>query len=149
MSETPLNQQEVADLMLQMQEGVDALVSDAKNALEQATATAQEITADISQPAAPAPTGNPGFSPEVQRLLAIEVPIIVRLSQRRMNVGEVMRLAVGSIIEFHKSSDEELDLLANNQCIGKGFAVKVGENFGVRLSRIEPVKEMIRKLGVS
>jgi flagellar motor switch protein FliN/FliY len=64
-----------------------------------------------------------------------------------MSVGEVMRLSVGSIIEFHKSADETMELHANNEAIGKGHAVKVGENFGIKLTAIGSVKEVIRKLG--
>ena len=80
-------------------------------------------------------------------MLAIEVPVIVQLGVRRMTVQEVMRFAVGAIIEFSKSAEEEMELLANNMTIGKGQAVKVGENFGIKISSIKPVKEMIRKLG--
>jgi flagellar motor switch protein FliN len=147
MSESPPNQEQVADLVAQMQAGNEALATDAQ-ALKQAADAAQQIAADAQATAAPAAAATKAdFSPEVQRLLAIEVPIIVQLGVRRMAVGEVMRLSVGSIIEFHKSSDEELDLLANNQSIGKGFAVKVGENFGIKLTSIASVKETIRRLG--
>ena len=79
--------------------------------------------------------------------MAIEVPVIVLLGQRRMTVGEVMRLAVGAIVEFNKSAEEELELLVNNKAIGKGTAVKVGENFGIKIASINPVRETIRKLG--
>jgi flagellar motor switch protein FliN/FliY len=94
---------------------------------------------------APASAAMP--SGDVHRLLAIEVPVIVQLGIRRMTVGEVMRLGVGAIVEFGKSAEEELDLLANNIGIGKGHAVKVGENFGIKISSIGSVKETIRKLG--
>lgn len=106
-----------------------------------------DITGDSAAPApAPLPASHPA---EVHRLLAIEVPVIVQLGMRRMNVGEVMRLAVGAIIEFGKSADEELDLLVNNKAVGKGQAVKVGENFGIKITRIGSVKETIRKLGAA
>jgi flagellar motor switch protein FliN/FliY len=85
--------------------------------------------------------------PDVRRLLAIEVPVIVQLGMRRLTVHEVMRLAVGAIVEFGKSAEEELDLLVNNKPVGKGHAVKVGENFGIKITTIGSVKETIRKLG--
>jgi len=84
---------------------------------------------------------------EVKRLMAIEVPVIVQLGCRRMKVGEVMRLAVGAIVEFSKSAEEELELLVNNKAVGKGQAVKVGENFGIKITGIGSVKEVIRTLG--
>jgi flagellar motor switch protein FliN/FliY len=106
-------------------------------------------TSDFPPPSSAAVGGIGGGMPgaDVRRLLAIEVPVIVQLGIRRMTVGEVMRLGVGAIVEFGKSAEEELDLLANNKAIGKGHAVKVGENFGIKISSISPVKETIRKLG--
>jgi flagellar motor switch protein FliN/FliY len=109
---------------------------------------AQQVSADPASPADAASTAHPAaIPPELRRLLAIEVPIIVRLGVRKMSVGEVIRFAVGAIIELQKASDEDLDLLANNLPIGKGQAVKVGENFGIRLTHVASVKETIRKLG--
>jgi flagellar motor switch protein FliN/FliY len=109
--------------------------------------SASLAAADTAPPYAAASA--PVYSSEIQRLLAIEVPVIVQLGIRRMNVGEVMHFAVGAIIEFSKSAEEELELLANNKDIGKGYAVKVGENFGIKLTHIGPVKETIRKLGAA
>ena len=84
---------------------------------------------------------------EIQRILRLEVPVIVKLAQRKLNMAEVLRLGVGAIIEFAKSSDEPLDLLINNKPIGVGEAVKVGENFGLRITQIGDVKTVIRSMG--
>ena len=67
--------------------------------------------------AAPPPT-----QAELQRILRLEVPVIVRLAERKLNMNEVMRLGVGAIIEFFKASDEPLELLINNKVIGAGAA---------------------------
>ena len=58
-----------------------------------------------------------------------------------------MRLGNGAIIEFFKRSDEPLELLINNKPIGSGEAVKVGENFGLKITHIGDVKAVIRSLG--
>ncbi len=68
--------------------------------------------------------------------LKLEVPIIVRLAERIMRVSEVLDLAPGSIIELPKSAESELDLLVNNRPVGVGVAVKVGENFGLRVTHM-------------
>ena len=77
------------------------------------------------------------------------MPVIVKLAERKLNLSEVMRLGTGAIIEFFKSSEEPLELLINNQVIGIGEAVKVGENFGLRITQIGDVKQVIRSLGNS
>jgi flagellar motor switch protein FliN len=91
------------------------------------------------------PSGAP--SPELNRILRLHVPVIVKLAERKLNVNEVMRLGTGAIIEFFKSSDEPLELLINNKVIAVGEAVKVGENFGLRLTQIGDVKQVIAALG--
>lgn len=70
----------------------------------------------------------------LDQALQIEVPIVVRLAERNMRVSEVLRLLPGSIIELPKPADSDLDLMVNNKIIGTGVAVKVGENFGIRLT---------------
>jgi flagellar motor switch protein FliN/FliY len=159
----PEPQSNVDNLAAQVQAN-NALAAQATEAIDAAAQQAADIAGEIASapagaapaapvqdaaaaPAAPAQEPAQPLSPELRRLLAIEVPIIVQLGARRLTVGEVMRFAVGAIIEFNKAADEELDLLASNKPIGKGQAVKVGENFGIRIAAMSPVKETIRKLG--
>jgi len=68
--------------------------------------------------------------------MRLQVPVIVRLAGRKILLSEVMRLGVGAIVEFVKSSSEPLELMINNKVIGQGETVKVGENFGLRITRI-------------
>jgi flagellar motor switch protein FliN/FliY len=70
---------------------------------------------------------------------SLEVPVIVRLGQCAMNVRKVLDLVPGSIIELATPADSELQLLVNNKQIGFGNAVKVGENFGIRITYIGDV----------
>lgn len=92
---------------------------------------------------------DPARTPHIERILALEVPIVVRLGTRTLRVSEVTALAPGSIIEIPKSADTELDLMVNNQVVGTGLAVKVGENFGIRISTIGDVAERVAALGES
>ena len=71
-----------------------------------------------------------------QTLLSIEVPVIVFLAERHMATAEVMRLVPGSIIEMPKRAEEDLELFIANRSIASGTAVKVGENFGIRLTSV-------------
>ncbi len=87
-------------------------------------------------------------TPELERILRLQVPVIVKLAERKLLLSEVMRLGVGAIIEFMKSSEEPLQLLINNKPIGVGEAVKIGENFGLRITQIGDIKQVIQSLGV-
>lgn len=89
---------------------------------------------------APAPS-------ELQRILHLQVPVIVKLAERKLMLSEVMRLGVGAIIEFFKSSNEPLELMINNKTIAIGEAVKVGENFGLRIKQVGDLRQLIESLG--
>ncbi|MGN6724884.1 MAG: FliM/FliN family flagellar motor switch protein [Tepidisphaeraceae bacterium] len=85
--------------------------------------------------------------PELSRILQLQVPVIVKLAERKFTLAEVLRIQVGAILEFAKASDESLELLINNKPIATGDAVKVGENFGLRLTQIGDVKQIIQSMG--
>jgi flagellar motor switch protein FliN/FliY len=87
------------------------------------------------------------LSPEVRRILKVAVPVIVKLADKRLSLGDIIDISPGSIIEFAKSAEQPLELLVNNQSIGRGIAVKVGEKFGLRIDQILPREETIRSLG--
>jgi flagellar motor switch protein FliN/FliY len=82
----------------------------------------------------------------IERILQIKVPLMVVLAQRKMAVREILNICIGSIIEFVKPFDEELELLVNNRSIAFGHAVKIGENFGLRIVRIGDVMTRIDAL---
>lgn len=84
---------------------------------------------------------------DVSRIMRLQVPVIVKLAERKLSLSEVMRLGVGAIIEFSKSSEEPLELMINNKTIGVGDAVKVGENFGLRVTQVGDVRELVKALG--
>jgi len=80
---------------------------------------------------------------DIGSILKLEVPLIVRIAERAMHVDEVVQWVPGMIIEMAKSADEELELLVNNVPIGVGSAVKITENFGIRISYVGDLRERI------
>lgn len=85
---------------------------------------------------------------DVKGILSLEVPLIVLLGDRQMKVADVVSMATGSIIELPKGADEELTVLVNNKPVGSGSAVKVGENFGIKITYMGDIKSRIMALGV-
>ncbi len=85
---------------------------------------------------------------QLQRIRPIRVPVRIRLADRYMRLDNLLDLTVGTIIEFSKSADSELDLMVNNVVIGHGNAVKCGERFGLRVIRIEPWTQRILSEGL-
>lgn len=83
---------------------------------------------------------------DLRSILCLEVPIIVLLGERQMKTSEVVSLVPGAIIELPKNAEDELALQVNNKPIGTGQAVKVGENFGLRISFIGDLRARIDAL---
>ncbi len=94
--------------------------------------------------AATAPISVPG---ELRRILRMRVPVLVNLAERDVSLHSVLRWTPGSIIEFDKPADSDLRLVIANKPIGSGHAVKVGENFGLRVTMIGDVTDRILAMG--
>ena len=91
-----------------------------------------------------APVG-PAAEPagEIARILHLSVPVSATLAERNMNIGAILAINVGAIVEFEVPVDAELTLYVANRAIGRGLAIKSGENFGVRITKIDNLQERI------
>jgi flagellar motor switch protein FliN/FliY len=79
----------------------------------------------------------------LKTILALEVPVIVQIAERVMTVDEVTSIAPGAIIELPKSANDDLEIRVNNKTIGTGNAVKVGENYGIRVTFLGDLDDRI------
>jgi len=84
---------------------------------------------------------------DLHRILHLGVPVSVTLAEQDMPLRKILDVNVGVIIEFSHPFDAELDLVVGNCRIASGHAVKVGENFGLRIHRIGNLDERIKALG--
>ena len=132
---------------------VNALASEAVGST--AAATLAPNTVQPAQRVIPGPTSprrstaseSQAIRPEdLNRVLNLEVPVIVQLAERTMPLSAILNLNSGAIIEFEKPCESPLDLMINNKCIGHGQAVKVAENFGLRLTTIGSIRDRINAL---
>ncbi len=85
----------------------------------------------------------------LETILALEVPVIVQIAERVMTVEEVTAIAPGAIIELPKSANDDLEIRVNNKTIGTGNAVKVGENYGIRVTFLGDLDDRITAMGAN
>jgi len=83
---------------------------------------------------------------DLDTILKLKVPLIVTVGSQRLSLENVLSFAPGSIIELNKSADEPLEILINNKEVGTGEAIKVGENFGVRISKMKPPTQRVQAM---
>jgi len=87
-----------------------------------------------------------GMSADLKSILKLEVPVIVQIAGRMMPAEDVLSLSPGAIMELPKNADEELEILVSNKAIGLGMAVKVGENFGIRVTYVGDLRRRVEAL---
>ena len=87
------------------------------------------------------------MSTDINMIMSLEVPLVVILGERPTKVHDIRNWIQGSIIELGKEAEEDLEVRVNNRPIGQGSAVKVGENFGIKLNYIGNPEERINAMG--
>jgi flagellar motor switch protein FliN/FliY len=75
------------------------------------------------------------------RVLRVPVTVSVRLAERKMSLGAVVALGPGSLVTFSKSCEDLLDLYVNNHRYCQGEAIKIGESFGLKISKVGVTEE--------
>lgn len=83
---------------------------------------------------------------DLATILKLKVPLIVTVGSQRISLETVLGFGPGSIVELTKASDEPLEVLINNKEVGTGEAIKVGENFGVRITKLLPAEQRIQAM---
>ena len=96
-----------------------------------------------SQPVRTAPQVDTG---NLDLLMDIELPVMVRMGQTEMQLGDLLKLTPGSILELNRAADAPVELLVNSKLIAKGEVVVVDGNFAFRITEIESTDTRIRSL---
>lgn len=120
--------------------------------LEQAE---EEVEAPPPAPArVPAPADYPELDGTDERAtraaieLLFDVPLEVTavLGRTRRQVGEVLALGPGSVVELDKLAGEPVELLVNGKLIARGEVVVIDEHFGIRITDIVSRAERLKQL---
>jgi len=106
------------------------------------------VAATIAAPTrhAPVASGPPPDSGNLDLLLDIQLPVVVRMGQTEMQMGELLKLTPGAILELNRSADAPVELLVNGKLIAKGEVVVVEGNFAFRITEIDTRAARIRSL---
>jgi flagellar motor switch protein FliN/FliY len=95
---------------------------------------------------APVASGPMTDAGNLDLLLDIQLPVVVRMGQTEMQMGELLKLTPGSILELNRSADAPVELLVNGKLIAKGEVVVVDGNFAFRITEIDSRAARIRSL---
>src|SRR5579871_2265265 len=85
--------------------------------------------------------GAPGANLDL--LKNIELPVTLRFGRAHMPLSNLVRLNIGSIVEFEGAADEPVELLVNGRLIARGEAVIVQNSYAIRISEIAAPSERL------
>ncbi|MEZ5218330.1 MAG: FliM/FliN family flagellar motor switch protein [Ilumatobacteraceae bacterium] len=82
----------------------------------------------------------PGPAAGLDVIAGVQLEIVVALGRSRMAVQELLQLQAGSIIEIGQAGGL-VEVLANGSLVARGEVVVVGDDLGVRIAEILPVRQ--------
>jgi flagellar motor switch protein FliN/FliY len=83
-------------------------------------------------------TGAAGNGRSLDALLDVSLPVVIEIGRTQMTVQEVLQLAPGSVVEIDRAVGDPVDIYVGDRRFAQGEVVVVGEEFGVRITRVLP-----------
>ncbi|HVG52361.1 MAG TPA: flagellar motor switch protein FliN [Xanthobacteraceae bacterium] len=73
---------------------------------------------------------------ELEAVFDVPVKVSAVLGRARMDVGELLRLGPGAVLELDRKVGEAIDLYVNNRLIARGEVVLVEDKLGITMTEI-------------
>jgi flagellar motor switch protein FliN/FliY len=94
------------------------------------------VTPEQSPPTAPEETAGPKSAADLEAVFDVPVHVSAVLGRTRMDVGELLKLGPGSVLELDRKVGEAIDIFVNNRLVARGEVVLVKERLGVTMTEI-------------
>ncbi len=93
--------------------------------------------AEIDVPAAVEPEGPTSRSAaDLEAVLDVPVQVSAVLGRARMDIGDLLKLGPGTVLELDRKVGEAIDIYVNNRLVARGEVVLVEEKLGVTMTEI-------------
>ena len=89
-----------------------------------------------SPPTAPDDDGAAKSAPDLEAVFDVPVHVSAVLGRTRMEVGGLLKLGPGTILELDRKVGEAIDIFVNNRLVARGEVVLVKERLGVTMTEI-------------
>jgi flagellar motor switch protein FliN len=73
---------------------------------------------------------------DLEAVFDVPVKVSAVLGRARMEVGELLRLGPGAVLELDRKVGEAIDIYVNNRLVARGEVVLVEEKLGVTMTEI-------------
>lgn len=76
-------------------------------------------------------------------LMEVELDAMVRFGSREMELGEVLELGPGDVVELDRHVTDPVDLIVGDKIVARGEVVLMNGNFGLRVTEVaEPMRRL-------
>lgn len=83
----------------------------------------------------------------IERLLNVEMDLVVRFGTTTLKLQEVVRLGNGAMIELNREASEPVEVLVNGRFLARGEVVVIDGYYGIRITEIASPQERPQLLG--
>lgn len=104
-------------------------------AVDQAVHQAADAFPFSEMPAAPR-SETPPAPEDLQAVYDVPVKVQAVLGRARMDIGELLRLKAGMVVELDRRVGEAVDIFVNNRLIARGEVVLIDNALGITLTEI-------------
>jgi flagellar motor switch protein FliN/FliY len=73
---------------------------------------------------------------DLEAVFDVPVQVSAVLGRSRMDVGELLKLAPGTVLELDRRVGEAIDIYVNNRLVARGEVVLVEDKLGVTMTEI-------------
>jgi flagellar motor switch protein FliN/FliY len=87
-------------------------------------------------PTAPDDTAAEKSAGDLEAVFDVPVHVSAVLGRTRMDVGDLLKLGPGSMLELDRKVGEAIDIFVNNRLVARGEVVLVEDRLGVTMTEI-------------
>jgi flagellar motor switch protein FliN len=95
-------------------------------------ATAVEAPPPVTEPDGPASR----TAADLEAVFDVPVQLSAVLGRARMDIGDLLKLGPGTVLELDRKVGEAIDIYVNNRLVARGEVVLVEEKLGVTMTEI-------------
>ena len=93
--------------------------------------------AQVEAPLAPESDGPTSrIASDLEAVFDVPVQVSAVLGRARMDIGDLLKLGPGTVLELDRKVGEAIDIYVNNRLVARGEVVLVEEKLGVTMTEI-------------
>src|SRR6202171_5153600 len=75
-------------------------------------------------------------APDLEAVFDVPVQVSAVLGRSKMDIGELLKLGPGTVLELDRRVGESIDIYVNNRLVARGEVVLVEDKLGVTMTEI-------------